>query len=103
MAFPPLSVGAVHVKSTEVFPWLAAKFVGASGIVLGVADTEGVYEFFNEDEVEYAATPEEWREKVKYDIKNVDKQLPFIEKIQKRIREEYNYYNTWENILNSVS
>ena len=40
MAFPPLSVGAVHVKSTEVFPWLAAKFVGASGIVLGVADTK---------------------------------------------------------------
>lgn len=69
----------------------------------GIADTEGVFEFFNEDEVEYAATPEEWRDKVRYYIKNVDKQLPFIEKIQKRIREEYNYYNTWENILNSVS
>jgi len=68
----------------------------------GIADTEGVYEFFNEDEVEYAATAEEWREKMRYYIKNTDKQIPFIQKIQKRIREEYNYYHTWKNILNSA-
>ena len=37
-----------------------------------------------------------------YYIKNVDKQLPFIEKIQKRIREEYNWYHTWQHILENI-
>ena len=32
----------------------------------------------------------------------VDKQLPFIEKIQKRIREEYNWYHTWQHILENI-
>ena len=68
----------------------------------GVVDSEGVYDFFNEDEFVYASSAEEYIDKTKYYIKNVDKQLPFIEKVQKRIREEYNWYHTWDNILKTV-
>ena len=68
----------------------------------GVSDNEGVLEFFNEDEVVWATDVDEWLDKTRYYIKNVDKQLPYIEKIQKRIREEYNWYKTWENFFNKV-
>ena len=34
--------------------------------------------------------------------KNIDKQLPFIEKIQKRIKKEYNWYHTWKHILENI-
>mgnify|MGYP003636080183 CR=1 FL=1 len=68
----------------------------------GVVDTPGVYKFFDEDEVVVATSPEEYIELSKYYIKNVDKQLPFIEKVQKRIKEEYNWYSTWKNILENI-
>ena len=50
----------------------------------GVSDNEGVLEFFNEDEVVYTDV-DEWLDKTRYYIKNVDKQLPYIEKIQKEL------------------
>jgi len=68
----------------------------------GVADSLGAYDFYNEDEVVVATSAEEYIELSEYYIKNVDKQLPFIEKIQKRIREEYNWYNTWQHILENI-
>ncbi len=68
----------------------------------GVADSLGAYDFYNEDEVVVATSAEEYIELSEYYIKNVDKQLPFIEKIQKRIREEYNWYHTWKNILENI-
>ena len=68
----------------------------------GVADSLGAYDFYNEDEVVVATSAEEYIELSKYYIKNVDKQLPFIEKIQKRIREEYNWYHTWKHILENI-
>ena len=49
-----------------------------------------------------ATSAEEYIELSEYYIKNVDKQLPFIEKIQKRIREEYNWYHTWKHILENI-
>ena len=68
----------------------------------GVADSPGVLDFFNEDEVVWSTDAEEYLDLTRYYIKNVDKQLPFIEKIQKRIKEEYNWYNTWDTILTKV-
>ena len=69
----------------------------------GVVDTKGVYKFFNEDEVILSEDPEEYLDLSKYYIKNVDKQIPYIQKIQKRIKEEYNWYTSWGNILNQVT
>ena len=60
------------------------------------------HDFYNEDEVVVATSAEEYIELSEYYIKNVDKQLPFIEKIQKRIREEYNWYHTWQHILENI-
>ena len=49
----------------------------------GVADSLGAYDFYNEDEVVVATSAEEYIELSEYYIKNVDKQLPFIEKNSK--------------------
>jgi hypothetical protein len=68
----------------------------------GVVDTKGVYHFFDEDEVVYAENPEEYQDLSKYYMKNIDKQLPYIQKIQNRIKKEYNWYTSWENILTKI-
>lgn len=68
----------------------------------GVADSPGVLDFFNEDEVVWSTNPEEYVELSKYYLSNVDKQLPYIQKVQKRIKEEYNWYTTWDNILKNI-
>ena len=68
----------------------------------GVADSPGVLDFFNEDEVVWSRHADEYKELSEYYIKNVDKQLPFIQKIQKRIKTEYNWYNTWDNIIKKL-
>ena len=68
----------------------------------GIIDNEGIYEFFNEDEVVFATESEEWIDKSVYYIKNIDKQLPYIEKVQKRLKEEYNQYVVWKNILEQI-
>lgn len=65
----------------------------------GIADTEGVYEFYNEDEVVVALEEKEYVDKSLYYLKNVEKQIPFIEKCLDRIKNEYNLYITWEKIL----
>jgi len=68
----------------------------------GIVDSLGIYDFFNEDEVVCETDKNEYYEKSIYYMKNVDKQLPYIEKIQKRIKNEYNYYKTWKNIIEKV-
>jgi len=68
----------------------------------GVVDSLGIYDFFNEDEVVCAIDKDEYYDKSMYYLKNVDKQLPFIEKVQKRIKNEYNYYITWEKIIDKL-
>jgi hypothetical protein len=68
----------------------------------GVVDSLGIYQFFNEDEVVCETDPGEYVEKSLYYFNNIDKQLPFIEKAQKRIKEEYNYYITWSNIIEKI-
>lgn len=69
----------------------------------GVADTEGVYDFFGKDEVVCETDPKEYIEKSKYYMHNTDKQIPYIEKIQKRIQKEYNWHNTFKHILEKVA
>ena len=68
----------------------------------GVVDTKGVYKFFDESEVVCTEDPEEYLELSMYYMNNVDKQIPFIQKIQKRIKEEYNWYTSWDNILKTI-
>lgn len=68
----------------------------------GVCDTEGAFEFFNEDEVIVETDPQEYVLKSIYFLRNVDKQKPYIENVLKRVKQEYNYYNSWNTILNKV-
>jgi len=68
----------------------------------GVVDSEGIYEFYNKDEVVCETDPGEFIEKNLYYLKNVDKQLPYILKAQKRIKEEYNWYDTWDKIITKI-
>lgn len=68
----------------------------------GVADTEGVYDFFNEDEVICETDPEEYVEKSIYFMKNVDKQEKYIYNIQRRIQEEYNWNSNFRKIFGRI-
>lgn len=68
----------------------------------GVSDTEGVYDFFHESEVVCETDPAEYIEKSLYYMKNIEKQINFIEKIQTRIKKEYNWNYTWNKILKNI-
>ncbi|MBW8002731.1 MAG: glycosyltransferase [Planctomycetes bacterium] len=68
----------------------------------GIVDSEGIYDFFDEDEVVCETEPAEYVLKSMYYMENVEKQLPYIEKVQARIKKEYNYYVTWNNLLSSI-
>lgn len=68
----------------------------------GVVDNEGVYSFFNRDEVICSTEPGDYIEKSEYYLNNPEKQLPFIEKVLSRIKSEYNWYNTWSTIMNNI-
>ncbi|MCB1694312.1 MAG: glycosyltransferase, partial [Pseudomonadales bacterium] len=69
----------------------------------GVADNEGVLEFFGEDEVEIATDPETWVDKSAYYMKHVDKQRPYIERVLGRIKTEYNQRAVWQAIMAQVN
>lgn len=103
-----------HIKESKLCPiinapsWRAERGVQdrfwtvfASGR-FGVADTEGVYDFYDKDEVVCAIDPEEYIDKSLYYMKNVSKQLPFIEKIQKRIKQEYNWNSNFKKIFDTI-
>ena len=68
----------------------------------GVCDSEGVYEFFNEDDVIVETNPHEYVLKSIYYMRNPQKQEKYITNVLNRIKTEYNYYNTWDNILRIV-
>jgi hypothetical protein len=68
----------------------------------GIVDNPGIYEFFNEDEVVCETDADEYVEKSVYYAKNVDKQVPFIEKAQARIKTEYNFYVQWRCIMDKI-
>lgn len=68
----------------------------------GISDTEGVYDFFDESEVVCEVDPGEYIEKSLYFMKNIDKQIPYIEKIQNRIKQEYNWTRNFEKIFEVI-
>jgi len=68
----------------------------------GVADSEGVYDFFDTKDVVCETDPEEYVEKSLYYMNNIDKQIPFIEKIQKRIKQEYNWNENFKKIFGVI-
>jgi hypothetical protein len=35
-------------------------------------------------------------------MNNPKEQFPYIEKVQKKIKEKYNFYDMWQNIIESV-
>lgn len=65
----------------------------------GVVDSEGVFDFFDRDEVVCETNSQEYIEKSLYYMKNIDKQVPFITKIQKRIKEEYNWNKNFKKMF----
>jgi len=68
----------------------------------GVTDNTGILDFYNENEVVLAYSPEEYVDKSIYYMQNVDKQIQYIEKIQARIKTEYNQHNVWKKILGEI-
>ena len=68
----------------------------------GVVDTEGVYDFFDPKEVVCETDPNEYVQKSLYYMNNIDKQIPFIEKVQKRIKEEYNWNENFKKIFREI-
>lgn len=68
----------------------------------GVVDVPGILEFFDEGEVVVGHSPEDYIDKTMFFVRNPELQLPFIDRIQTRIKKEYNYYQTWSNILSTI-
>ncbi|RAP27113.1 hypothetical protein DID74_00840 [Candidatus Marinamargulisbacteria bacterium SCGC AG-333-B06] len=68
----------------------------------GVIDNEGVFDFFNKDEVVYAESKEEYLDKSMYYLENVEKQEKYIGAILDRIKNEYNQNQVWSNIMKKV-
>lgn len=68
----------------------------------GVCDNLGIYDFFDEDEVVVATSPEEYLDKSLFYMKNVEKQIPYIEKALKRIKAEYNQVEVWRSIFQKI-
>ena len=68
----------------------------------GVVDNEGVYDLFDTDDVVCEVDPKKYVEKSLYYMNNPKEQFPYIEKVQKKIKEKYNFYDMWQNIIESV-
>ena len=102
------------LKTSKLCPVInAASWVAEKGVQdrfwsvftsgrFGVADSEGVYDFYTPDEVVCETDPGEYVSKSKYFIDNLEAQRPYIEKALERIKTEYNYYTTWKNIFTSI-
>jgi len=104
----------VILKTSKVCPILhAPSWVAERGIQdrfytvftagrFGVVDNPGVYDFFDEDEVVCETDPVKYRELTKYFMDHPEKQLPYILKVQHKIRTKYNLYVEWDNILTRI-
>jgi hypothetical protein len=68
----------------------------------GVCDNEGVYDFFDENDVVVETSPESYFEKSTYFMKNVDQQLPYIESVLVGIKRDYNMGKIWYNIIGTI-
>jgi len=68
----------------------------------GIVDNPGIYEFFEKDEVICETDPIKYQELTKYYMEHPEQQVPFIEKVQHKIRTKYNLYTQWDNILTQI-
>lgn len=68
----------------------------------GICDNPGVYEFFDKDEVVVETDPQKYIEKTLYFLEHPEKQIPYIEKVQHKIRTKYNLYKQWDDILSNI-
>jgi hypothetical protein len=68
----------------------------------GVVDNLGVYDFFTPDEVVCETDPIKYIERTKYFMEHPEEQIPYIEKVQAKIRTKYNLYVQWDNILTKI-
>lgn len=69
----------------------------------GVCDNEGILYFFDKNDVVLEMDPGEYVEKSIYYMKNINRQLPYIEKALSRIKREYNQYVVWSKIFDRIS
>lgn len=102
------------LKSSRICPILhAPSWVAEKGIQdrfytvftagrFGVVDNPGVYDFFTEDEVVCETDPIKYVEKTRYFMEHPNEQIPYIQKVQEKIRTKYNLYVQWDNILNKI-
>jgi spore maturation protein CgeB len=77
------------------------KIIAAGGFAIS-DNTPIVKEFFEEDEVPYCETKEEFIDKINYFLKNPEKRLPFMEKAKERIIKEHSYTLRWKKYLDEV-
>ena len=69
----------------------------------GVVDNLGVLDFYDEKEVVFATDKDEYIDKSLFYLNNVEKQLPYINIIQNRIKREYNQHEVWKKILFKIN
>jgi hypothetical protein len=114
---PPVSnqFHEIIIKNSRICPIInAPSWVAEKGVQdrfwsvfgcgrFGVCDSEGVLDFFDSDEVVYSTESIDYIDKSLYFYKNPERQLPFIERIQSRIKEEYNFYDTWKKIIYKIN
>ena len=93
----------IHATSWKVEKGIMDRFWTVFSLGrFGVMDNEGILEFYNENEVVLARTPEEYLDKSLYFLNNPQKQIPFIEKAISRIQKEYNQQVVWDKILTKI-
>lgn len=93
----------IHAASWKVEKGIMDRFWTVSSLGrFGVMDNEGIFDFYNEDEIVFAKEQEEYIDKSLYYMKNVEKQVPYIEKAISRIQKEYNQYVVWGKILKII-
>ncbi len=94
----------IHAASWKVEKGIMDRFWTVFSIGrFGVMDNEGVLDFYDEKDVVLARSKDEYLDKSLYYMNNVEKQLPFIEKVQSRIQTEYNQYEVWRKILKQIN
>ncbi len=102
------------LRSSKICPILhAPSWVAEEGIQdrfytvftagrFGIVDNPGVLAFFDEDEVVVETDPAKYQALTKYFMEHPEEQVPYIEKVQHKIRTKYNLYVQWDNILTQI-
>ncbi len=69
----------------------------------GVCDNYGAADIFGDDILDIITEDkQEYYERSVYFCKNLDEQKPYIENIQRKIKQKHNFYVTWRRILSEL-